>query len=145
MKLEHVLQLKGGDVFTISPQATVAELAAELADRNVGAMVVSTDGRSVEGVVSERDIVRSIVTQGASVLSQPVLSIMTSVVQCAPPTALTSDLMSLMTNSRIRHVPVLDEAQLLMGIVSIGDVVKSRLGELEHERDALVQYITLGG
>lgn len=145
MRLEHVLQLKGDDVYTISPEATVSELLSELTSRNVGAMVVSADGRTVMGVVSERDIVRHLAERQAALLADPVSSIMTSVVQCAPPSAATSDLMSLMTTSRIRHVPVLDEEQILIGIVSIGDVVKSRLGELEHERDALVQYITVGG
>lgn len=145
MKLEHVLVGKGGDVFTISPEATVAELTRELVARNVGALVVSHDGRTVAGVVSERDIVKCLARRGASVLTDPVSSIMTPLVQCAPPTATTADLMSLMTRSRIRHVPVIDDEQFLIGIVSIGDVVKSRLGELEHERDALVHYITLGG
>ena len=145
MQLERVLSTKGDGVETITPDATVSDLVNLLNEMKIGALVVSTDGVKVEGIVSERDVVKSIGNQGAEVLDKPVSEIMTPTVQCAPPTAKTSDLMKLMTNSRIRHVPVLDEDENLIGIVSIGDVVKSRLGELQHERDALVQYITVGG
>lgn len=145
MQLEQVLAAKGDGVETIAPDASIADLVAMLADLKIGALVVSTDGAKVEGIVSERDVVKNLRRLGPGFLDSPVSEIMTPTVQCAPPTAKTADLMELMTNSRIRHVPVLDEDQRLMGIVSIGDVVKSRLGELEHERDALVQYVTVGG
>lgn len=144
MKLEHVLQTKGNAVETISPDASVAELVAKLAEFNIGALVVSEDGRSVVGIVSERDIVRRLATEGGDALSHTVGSIMTPSVTCAPPSATTADLMTLMTESRIRHIPVLDQEELLLGIVSIGDVVKSRLGELEDERNALVEYVNVG-
>jgi CBS domain-containing protein len=145
MQLEHVLATKGDGVETITPDATIADLVAKLADLKIGALVVSTDGDQVEGIVSERDIVKNLRRMGPGFLDSPVSEIMTPTVQCAPLTAKTSDLMELMTNSRIRHVPVLNDEHKLIGIVSIGDVVKSRLGELEHERDVLVQYVTVGG
>ena len=138
MKLEHVIQKKGSAVETISPDAPVADLVARLAELNIGALVVS------EGIVSERDVVRHLAAAGAAALDQPVSTIMTPTVTCAPPTATTADLMGLMTSSRVRHVPVLDEDQVMLGIVSIGDVVKSRLGELEDERNALVEYVNVG-
>ena len=144
MKLEHVLQNKGNAVETISPDATVAELVARLSEYNIGALVVSEDGRSVVGIVSERDVVRRLADEGAETLTHTVGSIMTPSVTCAPPSATTADLMTLMTDSRIRHIPVLDPDELLIGIVSIGDVVKSRLGELEEERNALVEYVNVG-
>lgn len=145
MKLEIVLQHKGGEVETIHPEDTVEQLVQRLNELRIGALVVSSDGETLEGIVSERDVIRRLASDGPSILSQPVSAIMTLGVTCAPLDATTRDLMSLMTNSRIRHVPVLDSDERMMGIVSIGDVVKSRLGELEYERDALVQYVTIGG
>lgn len=144
MKLEHVLQNKGSEVETIAPDATVTELVAKLAEFNIGALVVSEDGRSVAGIVSERDVVRHLAANGGEAMGQPISTIMTATVTCAPPTATTADLMSLMTDSRVRHIPVLDEDERMLGIVSIGDVVKSRLGELEDERNALVEYVNVG-
>lgn len=145
MKLENVLHNKGDGVETISPDATVAELVTKLTEMKIGALVVSADGIKIAGIVSERDIVKNLARQGPHMLDTPVSEIMTPTVQCAPQSARTVDMMELMTHSRIRHVPVLDDDQNMVGIVSIGDVVKSRLGELEYERDALVQYITVGG
>lgn len=144
MRLEHVIQKKGSVVETIGPDASVADLVARLAELNIGALVVSEDTRTVAGIVSERDVVRHLASNGADALTQPVSSIMTATVTCAPPSATTADLMGLMTDSRVRHVPVLDDDQFLLGIVSIGDVVKSRLGELEDERNALVEYVNVG-
>ena len=145
MKLEIVLQNKGAEVETIRPDDTVAHLVQRLAQLRIGALVVSSDGSTVEGIASERDIIRRLASDGPGILNGPVSAIMTSTVTCAPPNATTRDLMGLMTESRIRHVPVLDADEQMIGIVSIGDVVKSRLGELEYERDALVQYVTIGG
>jgi CBS domain-containing protein len=145
MKLEFVLQAKGEGVETTLPTKPVSELIERLTDLKIGAMVVSTDGRKVEGIVSERDVVKHIRRDGTGILDGPVSAIMTPTVQCAPMTATTADMMDLMTHSRIRHVPVLNEDQEMIGIVSIGDIVKSRLGELQDERDALVQYVTVGG
>ncbi len=144
MKLEHIIASKGEFVATVGPDATVRELVDALAEHRVGALVVSTDGRTIEGIVSERDVVRTLQSRGVDVLAASVREIMTAQVQCAPPTATTEDLMVVMTERRVRHVPVVDDAGKLLGIVSIGDVVKSRMGELEGEREALVQYITEG-
>jgi len=144
MKLTSVLKSKGDDVVTITPEESVAHLVASLAEYGYGALVVSPDGRTVIGIVSERDVVRDMARNGADTMTRTVADIMTTTVTCAPPTATTSALMTLMTNSRVRHVPVLDDDQHLIGIVSIGDVVKSRLGELEDERQALVDYVTIG-
>jgi CBS domain-containing protein len=145
MKLEIVLQNKGGDVETIRPDDSVAHLVQRLSALRIGALVVSTDGSAVEGIVSERDVVRRLASDGPKILDGPVSEIMTTSVTCAPPNATTSDLMGLMTQSRIRHVPVLDDNETMIGIVSIGDVVKSRMGELELDREALINYVTIGG
>lgn len=145
MKLDSILNVKGHEVATILPEASIAELIEQLAQRGIGALVVSTNGVSVDGIVTERDVVRALAANGAVVLDQPVHSIMTPSVQCAPPTAAVSDLMALMTERRFRHVPVVNEANQMVGLVSIGDIVKNRLGELQGERDALIQYVTQGG
>ena len=143
MQLSTIIAAKGGSVVTIQPDARVADLVAMLAEHNVGALVVSADGRTITGIVSERDVVRAL-THGAEALERPVASIMTSHVFCAPPEAHVDELMILMTDKRVRHIPVTDPLGVLLGIVSIGDVVKSRLGELEGERAALLEYITKG-
>lgn len=143
MQLSTIIAAKGGFVATIQPDATVADLVAMLAEHSVGALVVSADGRTITGIVSERDVVRAM-THGAEALERPVASIMTTHVFCAPPEAHVDDLMHVMTEKRVRHIPVTDPDGVLLGIVSIGDVVKSRLGELEGERAALLEYITKG-
>ena len=124
---------------TISPDATVRDLVALLAEHNVGALIVSDDGERVDGIVSERDVVRRLHSD-ADVLERPVSQIMTTDVRtCAGTDALT-DLMQTMTEHRIRHVPVVADGKLT-GIISIGDVVKNRIGELEFERDQLDNYV----
>jgi len=144
MQLAAILASKGDFVATITPEQNVADVVAMLTDISVGALVVSDDGRSIAGIVSERDVVRALAS-GASALTNSIASIMTHQVYCAPPDASVDDLMHLMTDRRIRHVPITDADGLLLGIVSIGDVVKSRLSELEGERAALLDYITQGG
>jgi CBS domain-containing protein len=142
MRIADVLRGKGGAVVTINPDATVAELVAGLADHNIGAMVVAgPDG--VKGIVSERDVVRQLHTHGASVLSRPVEKIMTSVVSTCSKEDTVDSLTLLMTENRVRHVPVLEDGNLI-GIVSIGDVVKTRMQELESEHEQLQSYITQG-
>ena len=140
MKINDVIHAKPTQsVVTISPDATVRELVALLAEHNVGALVVSQDGERVSGIVSERDVVRRLHDDEA-VLDSPVSAIMTSEVRtCAAEDGLT-DLMQTMTEHRIRHVPVV-AGERLTGIISIGDVVKSRIGELEFERDQLDSYV----
>lgn len=142
MRIADVLRSKGGAVATIRPDATVAELLAGLAERNIGAMVVVGD-RGLEGIVSERDVVRQLHAQGSSVLDRPVSKIMTSVVATCAKSDSIDAVSALMTENRVRHVPVLDNDQLI-GIVSIGDVVKTRMGELEAEQQQLQSYITQG-
>lgn len=144
MQLTTILSTKGSAVITIHPEASIAGLVAMLAEHSVGALVVSSDGSTISGIVSERDVVRAL-NHGSAVLNAPVASIMTAQVHCAPPTASIDELMHLMTERRIRHVPITGDTGDLIGIVSIGDVVKSRLSELEDERAALMDYITRGG
>ncbi|MBV9723450.1 MAG: CBS domain-containing protein [Mycobacterium sp.] len=142
MRIADVLRSKGGSVMTIEPDATVTELLAGLADHNIGAMVVvGADG--VAGIVSERDVVRQLHTHGASVLSEPVSKIMTAVVSTCSKSDTVDSLTMLMTENRVRHVPVVEDGELI-GIVSIGDVVKTRMEELEAEHEQLQSYITQG-
>lgn len=141
MQLASILAAKGSDVATIAPQATVADLIHRLADLGIGAIIVSTDQVRITGIVSERDVVRAFAS-GSAGLEDPVSAIMTTRVFTATADMHVDELMLLMTEQRVRHVPVTDELGHLTGIVSIGDVVKSRLGELETERAALMDYIT---
>ena len=142
MRIADVLRNKGADVATVAPETTVSELIAGLAELNIGAMVViGPDG--LAGIVSERDVVRKLHERGAELLAQPVSEIMTTLVAtCAPGDSLDS-LSVLMTRNRVRHIPVLENGQLA-GIVSIGDVVKRRMEELEAEQEQLQAYITRG-
>jgi CBS domain-containing protein len=143
MRIADVLRNKGSAVATISPDTTVTELLAGMAQHNIGAMVVtSPDG--VLGIVSERDVVRRLNEHGADLLNLPVSQIMTTVVVTYTPGDAIDDLSVLMTENRVRHVPVLADGQLA-GIVSIGDVVKTRMDELKTEREQLQTYITQGG
>jgi CBS domain-containing protein len=140
MRINDVVRQKPShDVVTISPTATVRELVALLAEHNIGAVVVSDDGEHVLGIVSERDVVRRLATD-EGLLEHPVESIMTSEVHSCAGNDAVDALMALMTQERIRHVPVLAEDRLA-GIISIGDVVKSRINELEFERDQLDHYV----
>jgi CBS domain-containing protein len=140
MRIYEVLSGKSSqDVVTIKPDATVRELIALLAKHNIGALVVSADGSTVDGIVSERDVVRRL-SDDASLLTAKVSDIMTVEVFTVEPTLYIDDLMRLMTKHRIRHVPVVVDGALA-GIVSIGDVVKNRMGELEFERDQLDKFV----
>ncbi len=140
MRIHDVLQGKNTqDVITVAPDATVRELLALLAQHNIGAVIVSADGAAVDGIVSERDVVRRMhADEGA--LDGPVSSIMTADVHTCEAGSSLDDLMALMTERRIRHVPVVAEGRLT-GIISIGDVVKNRITELEFERDQLDSYV----
>lgn len=145
MRIVEVLRSKGGTVLTVGADATVGELVATLAEHGVGALVVTGSGPGddpgLAGIVSERDVVRGLVTQGAGLLNRSVAEIMTrSVTTCGPDDGV-DDVMRLMTERRVRHVPVVDGGRLA-GIVSIGDVVKARMDELTSERDHLSAYIT---
>ncbi|MEO3812819.1 CBS domain-containing protein [Sphaerisporangium sp. B11E5] len=140
MLISSILRHKGGAVVTVPPQATVTDLLALLSERNIGAVVVSEDGDTIAGIVSERDIVRHLHQTGPSVLDHHVSTIMTGSVRTCGPDANVDDLRRTMTDHRIRHVPVIDEGRLA-GIVSIGDVVKSAIEELEAEKAHLVGYL----
>ena len=142
MRIADVLRNKGAAVVTISRDATVQELLAGLAQRNIGAMVV-VDDEGVVGFVSERDVVRQLHAHGAAVLTRPVSKIMTSTVATCTKSYTVDAISVLMTENRVRHVPVL-EGPKLIGIVSIGDVVKTRMEELEAEQRQLQSYITQG-
>jgi len=140
MRISDILRSKGNTVSTVRPDATVRQLLAALAEHNIGALVVSDDGESIGGIVSERDVVRQMHDRGASLLEAPVSSIMTADVRTCTPDEDVDLLRSTMTEHRIRHVPVVRDGRLA-GIVSIGDVVKSTISELETEREHLVGYI----
>ena len=140
MRISDVVSSKpSGQVVTISPDATVRDLLALLAEHNIGAVVVSTDGRAVDGIVSERDVVRRL-HQDDAVLDGSVSSIMTRDVRTCEPHTSVDDLRVMMTERRIRHVPVVSDGSLT-GIISIGDVVKSSLDQLQFERDQLDSYV----
>lgn len=140
MKIKDVLQAKSSQaVVTIAPGASVADLVALLAEHNIGAVVASDDGEAVGGIVSERDVVRRL-GAGEGVLSSTVADIMTATVHTCAPADDLDELMAQMTERRIRHVPVVDGGRLV-GVVSIGDVVKSRITQLEFERDQLDSYV----
>lgn len=140
MRIRDVLKGKAiRDVVTIRPEASVRELVGLLAQHNVGALIVSSDGSAVEGIVSERDVVRQLHTD-EDLLDGPVTAIMTSVVQTCQADDAVDTLMQMMTEHRIRHVPVVTDGRLT-GIISIGDVVKQRIRELEFERDQLDHYV----
>ena len=140
MRINEVLAGKPSkDVITISPDATVRELIALLAQHNVGALVVSADGTGIDGIVSERDVVRRL-HEDERVLELQVGRIMTVDVETCTGDQTVNDLMQVMTARRFRHLPVVKDGRLA-GIVSIGDVVKHRMSELEFERDQLDHYV----
>ena len=140
MRIGDLLRNKPShDVITISPEASVRELIALLAEHNVGALIVSADGTSVDGIVSERDVVRRLVEHD-EVLLGPVAAIMTESVETVDEQGMVDDLMKTMTERRIRHVPVVTNGRLT-GIISIGDIVKQRIDPLEFERDQLDHYV----
>ena len=141
MKISDVLRTKGSAVITVAPHETVTSLLELLAKHNIGAVVVSTDGAAVDGIVSERDVVRQLHARGSELLDAPVSAIMTAqVLTCSPDDELT-EIGALMTDNRIRHLPVVINGRLA-AIVSIGDIVKARMDQLATERDLYEAYIT---
>jgi len=143
MNVETILRNKGSWVATIRPDATVAEAVETLNRERIGALVVSEDGDSVGGMVSERDIVTALGNRGADLLSRPVDEIMTRNVIVCDPADTVQELMAEMTNRRFRHLPVIKNGRLC-GIVSIGDLVKNRLDEIEFEANSLRSFIAGG-
>ncbi|MFC0451271.1 CBS domain-containing protein [Rhodococcus jostii] len=142
MRIADVLRNKGPAVVTVDPGMSVSTLIGELAKHNVGALVVM-ENDAVVGIVTERDVVRRIHERGPDILNGQVRDIMTTSVFACIPTDTVDSLAETMTERRIRHLPVIVDGQLV-GIVSIGDVVKSRIGELQTERDQLESYIDHG-
>jgi CBS domain-containing protein len=140
MRISDVIRRKGGEVVTLRSDATVLHLLEVLEQHHIGAVVVSDDGSTVAGIVSERDVVRHLHTDGVGMLEETVAMIMTSEVHTCTPQDRTEDLARVMTERRVRHLPVLDDG-VLVAIVSIGDIVKGRIDELQTERDHLVGYI----
>jgi len=140
MRISDVIRRKGGKVVTLRSDATVLQLLETLEEHHIGAVVVSDDGSTVSGIVSERDVVRHLHTDGVGVLDESLSMIMTSDVQTCTPQDGIEDLAMVMTEGRFRHIPVVVEGSLV-AIVSIGDIVKSRIDELQTERDHLVGYI----
>lgn len=142
MNVQSILGVKGMEVATIAQTASLGDVVAVLGELKIGALVVSGDGRAIDGIISERDIVRAASQNGAAALDANVGSVMsTEVVTCSPGDGV-DRLMSLMTERRIRHLPVVDDQGHLNGLISIGDVVKARLTQLEHENRALADYIS---
>ncbi len=140
MRIANLLSEKGSFVATVDGSISVAEAVDELRRHGVGALVVSPDGRRIEGIVSERDVVRGLAALGAALMEASVTSIMSAFVHTCSPTDDTDSLMGTMTERRIRHVPVVEDGRLC-GIVSIGDVVKCRITELVKDRNELFDYI----
>ena len=140
MQISQVLRHKGRDVATIDGGESVRAALELLARHRIGALVVSSDGRHIDGIVSERDVARGLHERGAALLTDPVSSVMTAEVHTCRPDASVHELAQTMTDRRVRHVPVVQDG-VLAGIVSFGDVVKARLDELEAERAQLVDYI----
>ena len=140
MNVESILRTKGQAVATIRPDETVGAAVDALISRNIGALVVSEDGNSVDGIISERDIVHWLAARGADLLALKVSEVMTARVATCDPSDSVDQLMAEMTNRRIRHFPVVQDGRLC-GIVSIGDVVKNRLDEVEYEARSLRSFI----
>jgi CBS domain-containing protein len=136
MNVAGILRVKGASVVTIRPDATIGNLVRGLRDERIGAMVVTEDGRSVLGIISERDVVRALAERGARILEAPVAELMTREVVSCTPRDTVKQVMAEMTRRRIRHLPVLSDG-VLCGIISIGDVVKNRLEEIETETNVL--------
>ena len=140
MTVRAIITLKGRECVTVAPDATLADAARLLAKHRIGALVITGPERRIVGILSERDIVHAMAEKGEIALVLPVSSAMTREVVTCNEDETIPDLMQRMTAGRFRHVPVVERGQLA-GIISIGDVVKHRLAELEREHDALREYI----
>jgi CBS domain-containing protein len=141
--ITEILKTKGDSVFTISPGDTLARAAERLHEHRVGALVVHEEADGIAGIVSERDVVRAVAREGRGALDQPVSAFMTRDVVYAEPTEAVDSLLGRMTDRRIRHLPVSDKGRLV-GIVSIGDLVKAKIAEAVEEAQSLKTYIAAG-
>ncbi len=140
MNIEKILKAKGSYVATVSPEAKITDVIAALESEDTGALVVSVDEKNIEGIISERDVVRGLQSFGAEVLDHPVRDLMTKDVFTCQAGDRVAGIMAAMTEQRIRHVPVVENDKLA-GIVSIGDIVKLRLDEVQAEADSMRRYI----
>ena len=140
MVIAGILKSKGGVILSVSPQAPVADVVQTLASNRIGAVLVVSSAGALMGILSERDIVRSLAENGAGTLDRTAADLMTSDVTTATPQTTVAEAMEMMTSGRFRHVPVLDEGRLV-GLVSIGDVVKAKIADAEHEVDSLRSYV----
>jgi CBS domain-containing protein len=143
MQIDRILRTKGAAVLTVPPSATIAEAAGLLCEHGIGALVVSPDGETIAGVISERDITRGLCQHGASAVDLTVADLMTAEVATCSIYDTVDGLAEVMTARRVRHLPVVEGGRMV-GIVSIGDVVKWRLDELQLEAQTLHEYISLG-
>jgi CBS domain-containing protein len=142
MNVHSILTTKGTAVATIDPTASLGDATASLRDHGVGALVVSSGGGRIEGILSERDVVRALAAHGGGTLGRSVASAMSTDVLTCRAADTVDELMAMMTSRRFRHLPVVDDDGALAGIVSIGDVVKQRIAEVEFEADEMKRYIT---
>ena len=141
MLVQQILTSKGDHgVITVAPGTSVQQVAELLSSKRIGAVIVSQDGKAAKGIVSERDIVRELGRRGAACLSDPVESLMTAKIVSCTRSEGTDAVLGRMTDGRFRHMPVIEEGQMV-GLISIGDVVKARIEEVEHEADELRTYI----
>jgi CBS domain-containing protein len=143
MNVASILKVKGKSVATARPEDTLESIAQKLASRKIGAIVIVGDGGNVTGIISERDIVRAVAEQGAASLQQPVSNVMTTSVMSCNESSTLEQMMAVMTQGRFRHVPVIEEGALV-GIISIGDVVKHHIAEVEMEVTAMRDYLATG-
>ena len=143
MNVATILKQKGRSVATIAPAATLQEVTRRLAQRRIGALVVVGARGQIEGIISERDIIRALSETGADCLSRPVAETMTRQVVTCQETDTLDEMMAMMTQGRFRHVPVVTDGDLV-GVISIGDVVKHHVAEIEMEATAMRAYITHG-
>jgi CBS domain-containing protein len=141
MNVSDILRSKGAQVVTVTPDVDVQQLLTVLAEHRIGAVIVSSDGSAVDGIVSERDVVRALAERGAALMSEPVSAILTADVHTVAPEASLEEVERTMTQQRFRHMPVTVDGAL-RGIVSIGDIVKHRIDDLQSEQAALTNYIT---
>ncbi|GAA4533936.1 CBS domain-containing protein [Chelativorans composti] len=140
MTVKAILDEKGYDVVTVAPEQTLADAARKLSEHGIGAVVIADADRRIHGILSERDIVRALASEGVEAMEKPISAFMTSAVQVCSESSTVNEVMRVMTNGRFRHLPVARDGRLI-GIVSIGDVVKRRLEEVEREAEEIRTYI----
>ena len=143
MFVSDILSQKGGLVFTVTPGTTLAQIAQQLSTRRIGSVLIMADADTVSGIVSERDVVRAMAQRGGAALELEARQVMTRDVKTCHPDDSIERVMEVMTQGRFRHLPVVDHGELI-GLISIGDVVKARLEETRHETEALKAYIVAG-